>query len=61
MDSKGNIFPMNEESKDLAESMGEILKEIPQEELEQVRSMNRKERREWYRRATRKRGKGYTK
>jgi hypothetical protein len=51
---------MNEESKSLAESLGDVLTEIPQEELEAVVSMNREQRREWLRTVRRKRGKGYT-
>ena len=61
MDSRGNIYPMNEESESLAATLGEILQEIPQDELQSVFSMNRKMRREWYRKVTRKRGRGYTK
>jgi hypothetical protein len=60
MDSQGNIYPMNEESKSLVEEMGDVLTEIPQEELEAVFSMNRAQRRAWLK-MFKKRGKGYTK
>jgi hypothetical protein len=60
VDSRGNIYPMNEESKALVESMGDILTEIPQEELETVTKMNRVQRRVWVKKF-RRRGRGYTK
>lgn len=61
MNKNYDIIPMNEESISLAEKMGEVLTEIPQEELEDVIKMNRAQRRAWLRAATRKRGRGYTK
>jgi len=39
----------------------DVLVQIPQEELEQVTTMNRAQRRQWYRAMTRKRGRGWTK
>lgn len=78
MNSSGEIFAMNEESRDfLAEKiqhqeeaiglMGELdekereaLLSIPPEMIDAIVSMNRKERRAFYRKVTRKRGRGYT-
>jgi len=75
MNSSGEIFAMNEDSKAFAESMirekvrgaeeleekeRQALVDIPQELLQTVASMNRKERRAFYKKAMRRRGRGYT-
>lgn len=76
MNSSGELFAMNEASRDVLVQMAqgeeirmadeleqkerEALMQIPPEVIQSVASMNRQERRNFYRKAMRKRGRGYT-
>lgn len=60
MDSQGIIYTTEEAKSKFKEEYENLVVSIPQDELEEVVGMNRKQRRDWYR-AMKKRGRGYTK
>ena len=75
MNSNGELFASDEEGRnslklmteeqirltqELEEKQRQALMDIPYEDAQRIISMNRAERRKFYRQVTKKRGKGYT-